>query len=75
NVSSPGLDRPLVFDYEFQRNIGQIIKVKLETDGSVLERIGGLKGFDKNFIQLDISGHTEQIDRSEVKEAKIKIKW
>lgn len=75
NVSSPGLDKPLIWDFEFKRNIGQKLIIKLQSAKGAIEKIGKLTGFDKTSLQLSSDGMTEEIDRSEIIEAKVKIKW
>jgi len=75
NVSSPGVDRPLQRDYEFKKNIGQNVVVKLKSDDTIIKRTGQLSGYDENVLILDISGKEEIIDRSEIDEVKVKTKW
>jgi ribosome maturation factor RimP len=75
NVSSPGLDRPLVKDFEFRRNIGQLLNIKLESVERIIEITGELKGFDDMSLQLIIDGNSEIINRADVKEAKVKTRW
>ncbi|MEJ2542512.1 MAG: hypothetical protein P8Y99_00425 [Calditrichaceae bacterium] len=75
NVSSPGLDRPLVQDFEFKRNIGQQLIIKLQSAEKNTEKIGELIDFDDSNLQLLTDGNTVSINRSEIKEAKVKIKW
>lgn len=75
NVSSPGLDRPLVQDFEFKRNLGQQLIIKLQTAKGTIEKIGELIGFDKKSLKLLSGGITEIINRSDIREVKVKIKW
>lgn len=75
NVSSPGLDRPLVQDFEFKRNIGQQLIIKLQSAEGTIEKIGELTGFDETSLQLLSDGNPETINRSDIKEVKVKIKW
>lgn len=75
NVSSPGLDRPLVQDFEFKRNIGQQLIIKLQSEDKSIEKIGELIDFDDSSLQLLSDGETIKVNRSEIKEAKVKIKW
>ena len=75
NVSSPGLDRPLVKDFEFRRNIGQQLNVKFQSADNIVEKTGELTGFDDTSLHLLSDGITETINRSDIKEAKVKIKW
>jgi len=75
NVSSPGLDRPLKQDFEYKRNIGQQLIIKLQSAEGIIEKIGELTGFNETSLEL-LSGHKpESINRSDIKEAKVKIKW
>jgi ribosome maturation factor RimP len=75
NVSSPGLDRPLTHDFEYKRNIGQQLSIKLQTAEGTIEKIGELTGFDEKNLQMLENGKSETINRSDIKEAKVKIKW
>ena len=75
NVSSPGLDRPLTHDFEYKRNIGQQLSIKLQTAEGTIEKIGELTGFDEKILQILENGKSETINRSDIKEAKVKIKW
>jgi len=75
NVSSPGLDRPLTHDFEYKRNIGQQLSIKLQTAEGTIEKIGELTGFDEKNLQILENGKSETINRSDIKEAKVKIKW
>lgn len=55
NVSSPGLDRPLTIDWDYKRNMGNDIRVKLfaPVDGAK-EFIGKLVSYDsENFTIID----------------------
>jgi len=75
NVSSPGLEKPLIQDFEYQRNIGKQLIIKLHCEAGVIEKTGELRGFDNTNLQLLAGGVTETFKRSEIKEAKVKIKW
>lgn len=75
NVSSPGIDRPLMEDYEFRRNIGHPVTVKLQTAEGEKQLIGKLCGFNDEFIELDQDKEKKQIKRSEVQWVKVKIQW
>lgn len=63
-VSSPGIDRPLKKERDFERNLGNEIEVRLfkAVDGKkVLQGI--LAGLENDEILLDISGDTIRIPR------------
>lgn len=59
NVSSPGLDRPLKSDWDYKRNLGKKIKVKLykPMDGKKVFD-GVLTGYDADTFTLD-TGKTQ----------------
>ena len=75
NVSSPGLDRPLVKDYEFIRNMGQQLIIRFQSAENIIEKTGELAGVDDTSLQLLISGTLVTICRADIKEAKVKTKW
>lgn len=59
NVSSPGLDRPLKLDWDYKRNLGKKIKVKLykPLDGKKVFE-GVLAAYDADTFTLD-TGKTQ----------------
>ncbi len=70
NVSSPGLDRPLKTERDFQKCIGQKVEVKLFAPmkgKKTFELV--LKGHDENCVYLDDKGEEWKIEK--VKIAKI----
>ena len=75
NISSPGLDRPLVKDYEFIRNMGQQLIIRFQSAENIIEKTGELAGVDDTSLQLLISGTLVTICRADIKEAKVKTKW
>ena len=75
NVSSPGLDKPLKQDFEFKRNIGQQVNIKMNTEKGIVEKSGELTGFDNQCLQIMSKGGLETIERINIIEAKVKLKW
>ena len=70
NVSSPGIDRPLVTDKDYTRNIGCDIEVKLFQ--AILKKktyIGKLVRFSNDEVVLDIDGKEMVIDRKLISKA------
>ena len=63
-VSSPGIDRPLKKDRDFERNLGSEVEVTLfkAVDGSKEIR-GILAGFSADSLTLEISGEAREIPR------------
>ncbi len=72
-VSSPGLDRPLISEKDFRRFMGELIDVKLykARNGSKLIT-GTLAGYEDGKVTVDLGkGKTEVIETSEA--AKISL--
>ena len=74
-VSSPGIDRPLVKPADYDRFKGQEIKVELSTDIDGRKRFKGLlKGIQNNQITMDFEGNEIQFDFADVAKAKLTFK-
>lgn len=72
DISSPGLDRPVVTDRDFERNMGEELEAVLLTD-SVLKRkkiVGMLSEYDSESIVLTTSKGDVTVRRSEIKTLK-----
>lgn len=70
NVSSPGIDRPIVTDKDYNRNIGTEIEVKLFQ--AILKKktyVGTLLRFSSDEIVLDVDGKEMTIDRKLISKA------
>ena len=70
NVSSPGIDRPIVTDKDYNRNIGAEIEVKLFQ--AILKKktyVGTLLRFSNDEIVLDVDGKEMTIDRKLISKA------
>ena len=63
-VSSPGIDRPLKTDRDFERNIGAEVEVRLfkPMDG-VKQLTGALADYDRETLTLDTPAGQKQIPR------------
>jgi len=67
-VSSPGLDRPLKKDRDFERSIGRDVEIKLfrQMDGQK-EYTGILRSFDNDNVSIGLDGGEElKIKRSDI---------
>ncbi len=70
NVSSPGIDRPIVTDRDFKRNLGEMIEVKLfQMIQKKKTYIGTLTDFNENEIMLSYDGKEIKIDRKLISKA------
>jgi ribosome maturation factor RimP len=68
-VSSPGVDRPLRTDQDYQRSVGRTVRISYEDDGRVLQVIGLLKSVDNDFVTVQQQDSDMQIRRDEIKRA------
>jgi len=75
SVSSPGLDRPLTEDWEFQKNMGRTLKVRYTEEEAVKEVTGKLTGWDAGTIEIETDGNTTVVPRAGITRAKIKLQW
>ena len=70
NVSSPGIDRPIVTDKDYNRNLGEMLEVKLF---QAVEKkkifIGKLLSFDETSIELELEKETIKLDRKMISKA------
>ncbi len=76
-VSSPGVERKLSKPREFERFVGQKIKVVLkEPVENQRHLIGALTGFSEGIITLEPSpGHAVRIPLEQVERANLKFEW
>ena len=75
NVSSPGIDRALEFDFEFKKNIGKNLNIKLQKSDDKNQITGKLTDFNENELELEIDGKKQRVARDSIAEAKVKIQW
>ena len=70
NVSSPGIDRPIVTDRDYKRNVGEVLEIKLY---QAIQRkktfVGELKEFSSESITLLIQDKEVLIDRKNISKA------
>lgn len=70
NVSSPGLDRPIKTDKDFNRNLNEVLEIKLFAPiEKKREFVGKLVTFDENTITLEIDGIQKQFERKLISKA------
>lgn len=70
NVSSPGIDRPIVTDKDFKRNIGSELEVNLyEPINKKKTFVGVLVAFNAESIILEINGENLEIERKKISKA------
>lgn len=76
NVSSPGLERPLVMPRQFRKNLGRQLKVKLRLpDGNKTVK-GTLATINDDFVELKLAnGDLQQVAFDSIEEAKVMLPW
>ena len=77
NVSSAGLDRPIVTDKDFQRNLEEELEISLyQKLGKCKNYVGVLKAFDsEKIILIDKKGKEIEIPRNLISKATKYIKF
>jgi ribosome maturation factor RimP len=67
-VSSPGLDRPLKKEKDFERSLEQLVDIKLyKAIDKQKEFTGLLKGFNENTITIELeNGESVEFERSDI---------
>lgn len=73
-VSSPGLDRPLISLGDFRRKTGEKVRLYLKTDSDKLtEVIGEIAGVEEEEIKIKIQDKVEAIPLGKIEKGKIII--
>ncbi len=76
DVSSPGLDKPLIEDFQLSRNIGKEIILKMRKEESKKNIVGKLKSFNNDtFVLEDKKGNETNFSRVDIEEVKVKLQW
>lgn len=77
-VSSPGVERPLVKRRDFERFAGKEIAIKT---GSAVEDLGKriegvLRGInERDVVALDVKGRTVEVERDNIRKAHLVYRW
>lgn len=70
NVSSPGIDRPIVTDKDYARNVGLELEIKLfEPINKKKILVGTLVAFNNDSIIVEINGENLEIERKKISKA------
>jgi ribosome maturation factor RimP len=77
NVSTPGVERPLVLARQFPRNVGRMFQIRYLTDQGVEEvQEGELVSADGDQFVFRLRGGTEcPVDFPSIQEAKVLLPW
>jgi len=74
-VTSPGVNKSLEADYEFERNIGRSLKIEYYDEHESKTVTGMLKRYENGVIELELPSGTVLIARKNVIKANVKLKW
>lgn len=73
-VSSPGLDRPLVTETDFRRRLGEVVRVCfLKADGRETESQGKLLDCREKQVSIEAEAGIETVPLAAIKRAKVVI--
>jgi ribosome maturation factor RimP len=74
-VSSPGIDRPLKFAWQYGKHIGRSLQIRVRT-GESIERVAGkLISANEREILLDRGQHRAAYPLDQIVEARVKLPW
>ncbi len=73
-VSSPGIDRPLRTDHDYQRNVGRTVRITFEDEaGKVMQSVGLLTSVDNGAVTIETQGEIARIERDHIRRAQQEI--
>jgi ribosome maturation factor RimP len=77
NVSSPGIDRPLAFPWQYPKHVGRTLRVMIRDAGKPIERSGTLVAVDSDGFALEErgGGTAVRIAFDTVAEARVVAPW
>jgi ribosome maturation factor RimP len=71
-VSSPGVDRPLLQPRHWRRNVGRLVQVSLATGGSVTGRIAAA---DDGGVALTVAGAPRQFGYADLRRGVVQVEF
>ena len=76
-VSSPGIDRPLKFSWQYKKHVGRNVAVRVKVGTLVTETIGKLLSVSDEAITLEIGKERGQttVRFSEIADTVVKAPW
>ena len=74
-VSSPGIDKPLQYPYEYRRNIGRDLVVVYYQQHTVKQFIGKLLAYHEKELIFEVGKDRVSLAKDQIKSIKIKLKW
>jgi ribosome maturation factor RimP len=74
-VSSPGLDRPLKTERDFERQLGRTVTVAVRDGEAVVEWNGTVEAVGAGTVTLSVAGKPRPIPLDALVRAKVKLQW
>jgi ribosome maturation factor RimP len=74
-VSSPGLDRPLKTERDFERQLGRTVTVAVRDGEAVAEWSGTVEAVGAGIVTLSVAGESRPIPLDALVRAKVKLQW
>jgi ribosome maturation factor RimP len=76
-VSSPGIDRPLQFDWQYRKHVGRTLAVKVRAPEGIVEHRGRLSSVRENGITLETAAGNAPLELAfeNLAEAVVKSPW
>ena len=74
NISSPGIDRPLIYIQQYKKNIGRSFELILK-NGTSKKFKGDLKDVRNDNLVFEIENNIKEINMSNIKSAKVLIRF
>ena len=72
-VSSPGVDRPLVTEDDFRRKTGRKIELWHDEDKIASPVVGVIKSIERNLLLLEEKGITNEINLDKIDKGLLKV--
>ena len=72
-VSSPGVDRPLVTEDDFRRKTGRKIELWHDQDSIASPVVGVIKSIERNLLLLEEKGITNEINLDKIDKGLLKV--
>jgi ribosome maturation factor RimP len=74
-VSSPGIDSPLIFPFQYKKNIGKKISIVLNKDFDSINSDAVIKNADNEHVFLKVEERSLQVNYDSIILAKLKISF
>jgi len=76
-VSSPGIDRPMKYPWQYRKHIGRVLQVRARSGDGIVEYTGKFAGMDEQGITLETgnNGDKAAVAFEMIVDARVKSPW